>query len=64
MVIRVKTVKPEVESKDWVESVRTQRRWDALGIIVMTSDAHGLCYGVQHEGGVIAWYEPRELVLV
>jgi hypothetical protein len=64
MEIRVKTVKPEVESKDWMESVRKQRRWDAVGTIVMSSTGHGLCYGVQHEDGVVAWYEPRELALV
>jgi hypothetical protein len=40
------------------------RRADGEGIIVDVSDAHGLCFGVHHDGdpdAVTAYYDPDEL---
>lgn len=62
---RVETIKPEVESNDWQPEARKLRRWEVSGHVVDTSDAHGLCYQVEHEDDkTTAWYEPRELVVL
>jgi hypothetical protein len=61
---KVKTVKPEVESKDWVGEVLASRKWDVTGKVVKKNDEHGLCYGVRHDDGSAGWYEFRELEIM
>lgn len=58
---RVETVKPEAESKDWSPGQKKLRQWGVSGYITKVSDAHGLCYEVEHGDKTTAWYEPREL---
>jgi len=58
---RVKTVKPEVESKDWVPEALASRKWGITGMVVKCSDSHAVCYGVRHDDGSAGWYEAREL---
>ncbi len=59
---RVETIKPKVESKDWTPEAKLLRKWGVSGVITDTSDAHGICYEVEHEDKTTAWYEPRELL--
>lgn len=61
---KVKTVKPEVESNDWVPEALASRKWGVTGEVVKHSDSHGLCYGVRHDDGSAGWYEPRELEIL
>jgi hypothetical protein len=60
----VKTIRPEIESKDWAAEALECRRWGVVGKIVGYSDSHGLCYRVEHADGTDGWYESRELVLL
>lgn len=32
-----------------------------VGRVFTHSNSHGVCYGVRHEDGTTAWYEPDEL---
>ena len=48
-------------ANDWTAEGRAKRRWGARGTVIDRSDAHGLCYGVRHKDGSVAWYEPTEL---
>ena len=62
--MRVKTVRPQIESKDWTWVNKKARRWGVTGTVVQRSDAHGECFRVYHddpEGPDSAWYETREL---
>ncbi len=59
-LIRVKTVKPDKEAAEATPA----RKWGVAGRIVGHSNTHDvLCYGVLHDDGSIAYYEPHELVL-
>lgn len=64
MIIRVRTVRPEVESDDWTSEALPLRKWNVTGEIVAKSDSHGVIYQVKHDDGSLAWYEPRELMLI
>lgn len=61
---RVKTVKPDQESKDWNARALAARKWGVMGKTVKEHDAHGLFYDVEHEDGTMGYYEPRELEAV
>lgn len=55
-------IDPDQVSDDWDDP--GTRRHDALGTVVKTSDAHGLCYKVKYEDGETGWFDPWELKLV
>jgi hypothetical protein len=57
----VETIRPDLESTDWEPEALKNRRWGVSGTVVGRSDAHGLCFIVEHEDGTTAWYERREL---
>ena len=61
---KVKTVKPEEESKNWVPEALASRKWGVTGEVVKVNDEHGLCYGVRHDDGSAGWYEERELEIL
>ena len=55
------TVRSDREPGDYQPGARDGNRWNASGVVLRVSDAHGLCYEVSHSGS-IGWYEPYELV--
>lgn len=46
---------------DYTEEGKKRRKTNAHGAIVDYSNSHGLCYGVIHSDGVVAWYDADEL---
>lgn len=48
-------------ASDYTKEGEALRRTEATGVIVGYSNSHGLCYGVRHKDGVVAWYDPDEL---
>jgi len=50
----------DAKKKDWT-SPRQNLQWGVKGIVIDISNAHGLCYRVQHSDGTCAWYDPEEL---
>ena len=48
----------------WTYDVRRARKWGFRGKIVSHHNSHGECYGVQHEDGTQAFYNPGELELI
>lgn len=58
---RVQTLKPEVPDSEWADPF--SRKWNIIGIVIDLSNAHGLCYKIEHENGV-AWYDPREFKII
>lgn len=59
---RVKTTSPYKEKENgWDPNALVHRRWGVVGKVLRVSDAHGLCYHVQHEDGSSGWYDPNEL---
>ena len=48
-------------ARDYTLEGQAKRRPNAKGSIVDVSDAHGLCWGVEHDDGTIAWYDTDEL---
>lgn len=51
---------------EYVEAARAERKecHGKFGVVVNAADAHGLCFLVDHGGGLYAWWEPDELSLV
>ncbi|MEN9613891.1 MAG: hypothetical protein RLZZ347_198 [Candidatus Parcubacteria bacterium] len=61
----VRTTKPNHDKRsEWTDGAWEKRRWKITGTVITHSDAHGLCYKVQHKGGHEAWYDPSEFVVV
>jgi len=57
------TTKLDPSTKDWLEPEK--RRDNVRGTIVSEHDSHGHCFMVRHnDDGVIAGYEPQELLPV
>lgn len=51
----------KLTATDYTEEGQALRRTEAAGVIIDYSNSHGLCYGVRHKDGVVAWYDPDEL---
>ncbi len=62
--IATKTVTAEFLRRNYTLEARRLRKTGVRGIVVAASDSHGTCYGVRHPNGVVAFYEPEELVAV
>lgn len=63
--VAVVTVKSNIESRDWSLEAIKERMWGEHGIIIASSNSHGLVYKVyHHRSRTTAWYEPRELRLL
>lgn len=50
--------------KEWTDDAWKMRQWNVRGIVVDFSDAHGLCYEVQHPDNSTGYYDPSELRVV
>lgn len=48
----------------WSPDAYRNRRNGVQGKIVSSHNSHGECFGVEHEDGVVAYYEPQELIIV
>jgi len=61
--VRVCTIRsnPENDAEYMPGAVR---RWGAKGTIKQYSNSHGLCFDVEHDDGVLGYYEPDELKLI
>lgn len=57
---KVKTLSPIVD--DWTYENQQARQWGVKGKVIDLSNAHGLCYQIQHEDLTCAWYDPKEFV--
>ncbi len=60
----VRTVRANNPSTDWLPFVRANCRWGVTGTVVDSYSGRGLCYSVEHDGGVRASYDHRELEVV
>lgn len=60
---RVKTIRSATPDSTWSEEVRQSRKWGVFGYVKDLSNAHGLCYKVEHEDGTCGWYDPEEFNL-
>ena len=52
--------------KDWSSGARLNCMWGVEGVVIDSSDSHGLCYLVRHiedegEDGSVAWYDSDEI---
>jgi hypothetical protein len=47
---------------DWSAEALKSRQWGVQGVVIRSSNAHGLCYLVRHPDGTQGWYEAEELV--
>lgn len=56
---KVRTIHPSVH--DWTYENHLARQWGVIGVVKDLSNAHGLCYKVEHDDGSSAWYDPKEL---
>ncbi len=60
---RVKTTLRRSGKNDYTaEAIALRALYDgSTGVVREYHDSHGLCYGVEFEDGVVAFYDPEEL---
>ena len=60
---RVKATVRRSDKGDYSEaSIAVRALHDGqVGVVCKHHDSHGLCYGVEFEGGAVAFFDPEEL---